>query len=427
MNQDLLQMPNSTKTLTDQDEPRCSIGSAVTSTTFLENAIQAGDNMICEPNSRNLGNSPHISGKRNGTSYLTESNLSDGGQTGQMESPVKRKRASSSSPQNSPTQLMKLIKSSEGQSFHCNVDEFMDKENKLMDDVYHKIQQPIENGDCLVSDVSIPYDSEMQPVCQEKKDSSCAPEYYIEETAWRLHNPTVPHCSQSFTYKQLYDQIISKNKKYYEPTQYSEDEIIQSISNIKPLPPAPPLPEMMHHFPSTGYCVWSSNPQTRVIHADFRPKSSQTPLTVTEEDEKFLLLMMERDDITVISSGLMNSLDPQLWGKKFMCSCVGNDIYHRFRSFRRVLKKIKEEDEEGYYITYEENDKWLKLTINDYFRYLDQRKITLEKICARRLEAKVDPTNPLDEADDLLYRKQEEEIFEYEDLSKDVDHKKIQQ
>ena len=60
--------------------------------------------------------------------------------------------------------------------------------------------------------------------------------------------------------------------------------------NLSPLPASPPPPPL----PATGHCDWSFDAETGVLLAKF------VSSTITLVDERFLLEMMERDDITVV-------------------------------------------------------------------------------------------------------------------------------
>jgi len=256
------------------------------------------------------------------------------------------------------------------------------------------------------------------------KEKSPIQQLYVEEIAWRTHNDTFRHCFPKYAFKELYD-LEKKDPSKIIQNRYSRADRIRSLENIKPLPPAPPLP--VHNFPRTGYCSWSFDDSARVIHADFSPKSYPFQVIVTNEDENFLLLMMERDDVTVISSGLVNSINPQLWDQDYITSYAGDDVYHRFRSFKRVLKKREKNDGEGMWISHTEKDKWTRLRVRDFFRYLTQRKDALEKIRQRRVADNIHAVDIKDRKEDKKYRKPEEEIFEYEDplMAKD-DPKKLQ-
>ena len=84
-----------------------------------------------------------------------------------------------------------------------------------------------------------------------------------------------------------------------------------------PLTKLPPT-DQVQTPPSTKYCSWTFDSQSRILLASFQKLEGK--VTVTNEDEAFLLKMMERDDITVISENLgrynvlfCNSLCDHLW------------------------------------------------------------------------------------------------------------------
>ena len=135
-------------------------------------------------------------------------------------------------------------------------------------------------------------------------------EFYVEETAYKYHNHPKPVQG-----KDIPDAIAPED--------------------LPPLPPAPPIPKL----PETGYCKWSWDEKSRVLLGNFVRKNGD--VDVIEEDEKFLLSMMERDDVTVISEGIARSLNPYLWNLEHLASAVGDEYYHKFRRFDREEIKLK--------------------------------------------------------------------------------------
>ena len=80
---------------------------------------------------------------------------------------------------------------------------------------------------------------------------------------------------------------------------------------------------------------------------------------IEREDEIFLLHMMEKDDITVISEGLADTINPSLWKYDYIDGCIGSEYHHKFRSF----------------IEGREKDGWYSMKFSDYFRYLERRQV----------------------------------------------------
>lgn len=156
------------------------------------------------------------------------------------------------------------------------------------------------------------------PLFQEYSEMVDTNEHYVEETAWRYHNPPLPS---------------SKGKDVEDVKNTSGKQVMASVTpeELRPLPPPPPLPKM---FPTTKYCHWSFDEDTRVLLADFRPTKGNE-VVVTLEDEEFLLNMYERDDITVVSEGLFTGLDKDKWTLDYIRRVAGDEYFHKFRRFAR--------------------------------------------------------------------------------------------
>jgi hypothetical protein len=172
-------------------------------------------------------------------------------------------------------------------------------------------------------------------------------EFYVEETAHIYHNPPFP--------SELTNGV--------------------TIEDLRPVPPPLPLPI----FPKTNYCQWSFDEKSRVLIADFTPSEGedgkqQHQFVMTTEDSKFLFEMYERDDITVISRGLLNlfKVDPSLWSLDYVNRCVGREFYHKFRRFDRVV------DEKGMEV-YNEMDTLYSMRFEDFVQYCDLRKTYLKE------------------------------------------------
>ena len=86
--------------------------------------------------------------------------------------------------------------------------------------------------------------------------------------------------------------------------------------------------------PSDVDSIWSFNEETRVLLADFRNVGS-----ITTKEKKHLLRMMERDDICVVSWGLVPSVeisDASL--EDIACQVEKDSRFHNFRRFDRVTE-----------------------------------------------------------------------------------------
>ena len=101
---------------------------------------------------------------------------------------------------------------------------------------------------------------------------------------------------------------------------------------IEPSPYSTTLPS----FPNTERCEWSFDIQSRVLLGRFKI-DRENPF-VSEEDESFLLKMMERSDIAVVSEGLFYNSDESVWDLEFIKDRIGGDMpFNRFRLFESVL------------------------------------------------------------------------------------------
>lgn len=168
-------------------------------------------------------------------------------------------------------------------------------------------------------------------------------EFYIEEEAHLYHNPPLP-------------SIHSEGVK---------------PQDLKPIPP-PSAP--FNNLPNTGKCKWSWDKEQRILLADFsRSISLANTFAMDPIDEAFFLQMMERNDLTLISEGLISpqSLNPDLWDPKYLRRVLEHEYYHKFRRFDTV--KTKDGFEE-----YTEVDGLISMKVGDYIAYLEKRQDYLQ-------------------------------------------------
>jgi hypothetical protein len=153
----------------------------------------------------------------------------------------------------------------------------------------------------------------------------------------------------------------------------------ETIVVIEKLPEAPQIPSI----PNTGKCNWSFDHEQRVLLANFNVGKSKPELIPL--DKSFLLRMMERTDIAVVSEGLFEHFDPSVWDLDFIDSRTGDKMYHRFRLFekratteeniasKRIGLEQEEVDETAPSVQqYLERDGDISMKICDYIRYLRQ-------------------------------------------------------
>ena len=149
---------------------------------------------------------------------------------------------------------------------------------------------------------------------------------------------------------------------------------------IEPLLDAPTLPS----FPNTGKCEWTFDSQSRVLLGCF--KIDRENPSVLKEDESFLLEMMERSDIAVVSEGLFYNSDESVWDLDFVSARTGDKTFHRFRLFDAVptsqgnFNRMRlglgpetlpeSDDNESSFRHSREIDGDITMKIKDYIRYL---------------------------------------------------------
>ena len=150
-------------------------------------------------------------------------------------------------------------------------------------------------------------------------------DYYIEETAWR-------------------------------------SAMVNATAELLPLLPPSPLPQ----FPNTGSCIWSFDDLSRVLLGDFVNDGAY----VCEEDRQFLFKMMERDDVTVVTQGNAQELNPRVWNLQFMKSRLGTEFHHKFRRFTKPSPSNQKKNP----TEYEEIDGFLVMKVASYIDYLEKRE-----------------------------------------------------
>lgn len=120
--------------------------------------------------------------------------------------------------------------------------------------------------------------------------------------------------------------------------------------DLEPMGHPPPPPQI----PEGLIGEWKYDGESRVFLAYFRNRAG-----VPEQDMKFLLEIMARDDLVVISVGLWDAAFENFPTQKSFEVYLRYQIHRKFRVFTR--KK------EG---GYEEQPQGLPMRAHDYFRYL---------------------------------------------------------
>ena len=189
-----------------------------------------------------------------------------------------------------------------------------------------------------------------------KKLSNTPSSVYEEESAWRFYNPGF--------LKDSAEQLTALRGKFDIP--HSPADV--AAEELRPLPPAMALPQL----PNTDYCKWSFDEKSRVLLANFRESSyaanKDGKIKVGREDEDFLFKMMERDDITVISEGLADSINSSLWTREYIEGCIGSEYHHKFRRFETNHVQGQPATQPT------EKEGWYSMKVSDYFDYLEKRQ-----------------------------------------------------
>jgi hypothetical protein len=133
---------------------------------------------------------------------------------------------------------------------------------------------------------------------------------------------------------------------------YVPFEVEQEL-DLSPLCAPPPLPAL----PDGGPIQYSFDEETRVVLVDFSKAE-----IITERDKAMLNCLMQRDDLAVVSEGLLSrpfclgeflqNVELQFQGR----------TYHKFRRFDRV--------QQGEFYSYLEAEGYISMKVSCYIEYL---------------------------------------------------------
>jgi hypothetical protein len=164
---------------------------------------------------------------------------------------------------------------------------------------------------------------------------------------------------------QLFTYVEELAFLYHDPPALGTDEALveESATTLTPLPRASPPPVL----PSSSGVKWSWNEEQRIVKADFTGVAEQDVQLV---DKLFYGKMMQRDDVTLVSKGLVENLDEKYWDLEFIKEAYGETRYHRFRIFKRMS--------DGSHVEAVERG-FLSMRICDFVDYLDMRDEVLRQ------------------------------------------------
>jgi hypothetical protein len=114
-----------------------------------------------------------------------------------------------------------------------------------------------------------------------------------------------------------------------------------------------------------------------VLLVDFHQGNGKVELV--EEDERVLYEMMERDDITCISDGLANSIDPETYHPNTLFNAARGEFFHKYRQFNKMNKQAFESlGETDVTCKYTEEDSSLVMKAKDFSRYVGMHTAALQ-------------------------------------------------
>ena len=236
-------------------------------------------------------------------------------------------------------------------------------------------------------------------------------ENYVEDLAWKEHVTDNPASNkENVNKKNISDTKIrsplatdSTQENYVEDLAWKEHVTDNpATENVPILPPPDALPGLPNEMDELS-CTWSFDEATRILRAKLKPGEKQ----FSNEAKELLKLMMERDDIAVITEGHCQSLDRCLWNLESIKAKNGEKYHHRFRLFQRYIIDSASETEPRY--EYREVDNDLAMTVKDYFGYLEKREKVLASKSLRKGSSTYEYTNErkkvveLDVLDDIIY------------------------
>jgi hypothetical protein len=155
-------------------------------------------------------------------------------------------------------------------------------------------------------------------------------EFYVEERAFLYHDPPMP-------------------KAGVHP---SEEAV--SAEDLSPLPKAPRV-----KLPENPQGEWTFCEESRVLLINFSGVEE-----VSLAEKRAFAEMLQRDDITVVSEGLLEGIDKEMLTLGYIAGVVKGS--HKFRRFQR--------DSTGDYVRYEEKKGVVTMKISDFREYLERRQ-----------------------------------------------------
>jgi hypothetical protein len=179
-------------------------------------------------------------------------------------------------------------------------------------------------------------------------------------------------------------KLVTKDSADVRGASYVEDIAWRELSMDDPsvdklpvlLPPGPLLPLLTDE----QSCTWSFDEENRILRATLKPGVE----TLSRKAKEYLLLMMERDDIAVVTGGLCRGLETSLWNLHCITSTSGEMYHHNFCRFVRMDAGDLTDSEMRQQSQYEEINEHMSMKVVDYFRYLEERRKLIESDGAKQ-------------------------------------------
>jgi hypothetical protein len=156
----------------------------------------------------------------------------------------------------------------------------------------------------------------------------------------------------------------------YEELLYSEDLAWEDNARFEekklPFPPSlPSFPDDPSQTCETS-CIWNFDENNRVLRVQLRPDTA----AYLPSDKKLLYLMMERDDVSVITQGHCSALDMHKFAPECLTKKVGDRMYHNIKHFKQKLGSE--------HLQYCETQVNASMLLSDYFEYLSRREFLMK-------------------------------------------------
>ena len=141
-------------------------------------------------------------------------------------------------------------------------------------------------------------------------------------------------------------------------------------------------------------CFWELDSVNRILKVSLNPGCDK----LSDVAKAYLLSMMERDDIAVITAGLSRDFSSYFCSLSYIAAKVGTMFHHRFRKFVRMNVEETADGGRNPQSQYEEINPDFSMRVGDFVKYLEARNAS--KLGAARQRTGVDLDDVVDMLDD---------------------------